>query len=280
MGELYRRDVLLDAGGIKIASRSPTGGAQPTLRFTFRVELSGQAAPNTAEISIWNLGKKTRAILQERELLTILEAGYFGSRSTIFRGKLEYGSTIKDGTDWVTSFQSSDGGPEVAKSRVNFSRKGGAPIGDVLKQLALELGLGLGNVVEKANAGSIRGKATEFINGVVLSGKTYDLIQKVAGQMGYGVSIQNGQLQLLAPTETLREDAVLLTGSTGLVGSPEAGEKGHVKARSLLQPDLVPGRKLRIESREVTGFFKTVRSVFLGDTWGQDWYTDIEGKPL
>lgn len=280
MGELYDRDVLLNAGGVRIASRSPAGGPRPTLRFTFRVERSIQKAPNTAEISIWNLTKQTRALLQERDLLTILEAGYVGSRSTIFTGDLEYGTTTRDGTDWITSFQSADGGRQVAESRVNVSFKGGADIGTVLTRLASELGVGLGNAVEKARGGAIRGSVTEFINGVVMSGKTYDQLEKVAKQMGFGVSIQDGQLQLLGPTETLKEQAILLTKRTGLVGSPEAGERGRIKARSLLQPDLVPGRLVRVESEEVTGFYRVDKAVFVGDTWGQDWYTDVEGKPL
>ena len=280
MGELYGRDVLLKAGRVQIASRSPAGGVQDTLRVSFKVARSLQGPPNTATISIWNLSKPTRAILQAAGLRTILEAGYFGSRSTIFQGELEYGSTTRSGTNWITTIQSADGGRKIASSRVNFSRKAGVPIGDVLKALAKELGLGLGNVVAKADAGAIRGAITQYLNGVVLSGKTYDQLEKVAKHMGYGLSIQNGQPQLLAPTETLKDEAVLLTRKTGLVGSPEAGEKGQIKARSLLQPDLVPGRKVRIESEEVTGFIRVDRSVFTGDTWGQDWYTEIEGKPL
>jgi hypothetical protein len=280
LGELYDRDVLLNAGGVQIASRSPEGGQKPTLRFTFRIERSNQKEPNTAEISIWNLSKTTRSILQEDEIQTILEAGYHGSRETIFHGELEYGSTMRDGTDWITTLQSTDGGRQVASSRVNFSRKGGVPIGDVMTALAKELGVGLGNAVEKASGGSLRGSVTEFINGVVLSGKTYDQLNKVAMQMGYGLSIQNGQIQLLGPTETLKDRAALLTRTTGLIGSPEPGEKGRVRARSLLQPGLIPGRRVRIESEAVTGFYRVDRVVFSGDTWGTDWYSDIEGKPL
>lgn len=280
MGELFDRDVLLNAGGVQIASRSPTGGRRDTLRFTFRIERSLSKDPNTAEISIWNLNKETRSLLQELDLETVLEAGYVGSRSTIFSGQLDYGSPSRDGTDWITTLQSADGGKQISKARVNLSFGSGTPVGTVLLQLAKELGLGLGNVVEKASAGSIRGKVTEYLQGIAMNGSAYEELNKIAKQMGLGLSIQDGQVQLLAPVETLRGDAVLLTRRTGLIGSPEVGEKGRVKARSLLQPDLVPGRRVRIESEQVTGFFKVMRTVFLGDTWGQDWYSDIEGKPL
>jgi hypothetical protein len=280
LGELRNRDVLLNAGGIQIASRTAEGGAKPTLRFTFRIERSLQKDPNTAAISIWNLSKQSRAALQSLDLNTILEAGYFGARAQIFAGKLEFGSSVRDGANWVTSFQSSDGGERVRKSRSSFSLKGSTDLGGVLRRLANDMGLGLGNVAAKASEGSLRGAVTEYINGVVLSGKTYDQLENVAKQMGYGLSIQDGQIQLLSPTETLSSDAVLLNRSTGLLGSPENGEKGVVSLRCLLQPGLVPGRRIRVESDEVTGFYRVDRAVFVGDTWGQDWYTDVEGKPL
>ena len=280
MGELFDRDVLLNAGGVQIASRSPTGGRRDTLRFTFRIVRSTSKDPNTAEISIWNLNKQTRSLLQELDLQTVLEAGYVGSRSTIFSGQLEYGSTGREGTDRVTTLQAADGGKRISEARVNLSFGSGTPVGTVLLRLAKELGLGLGNVAEKASAGSVRGKITEYLQGIALNGSAYEELNKIAKQMGLGLSIQDGQPQLLAPVETLRGDAVLLTRRTGLIGSPEVGEKGRVNARSLLQPDLVPGRRVRIESEQVTGFFKVTRAEFRGDTWGQDWYTDIEGKPL
>lgn len=280
MVELFDRDVLLNAGGVQIASRSPTGGTRDTLRFTFKIERSTSKEPNTAQISIWNLNQQTRALLQELELQTVLEAGYVGSRAVIFSGQLEYGSPGRDGTDWITTLQSADGGKQISQARVNLSFGAGTGVGTVLLCLAEELGLGLGNVAEKAKAGSLRGAVTEYLNGIALNGKAYDELEKIAKQMGLGLSVQDGQVQLLAPLETLRGDAVLLTKRTGLIGSPEVGEKGRVRARSLLQPDLIPGRRVRIESEQVTGFFKVMRSTFIGDTWGQDWYSDIEGKPL
>jgi hypothetical protein len=264
---LYDRDVLLNAGGVQIASRTPSGSSRDVLRFTFKVQRSLSKEPNTAEISIWNLNAQTRALLQELNLHTVLEAGYVGSRAVIFSGELEYGSPGRDGTDWISTLQSADGGQQISQARVNLSFGGGTGVGTVLLRLAEELGLGLGNVAEKAREGSLRGAVTEYLQGIALNG-------------GLGLSVQDGQVQLLAPLETLRGDAALLTQRTGLVGSPEAGEKGRIKARCLLQPDLIPGRRVRIESDQVTGFFKVTRSTFVGDTWGQDWYSDIEGKPL
>ena len=64
------------------------------------------------------------------------------------------------------------------------------------------------------------------------------------------------------------------------MGSPQPGEDGLIAARSLLLPDLLPGRKVEIVSKEVDGFFQVQRSRFTGDTTGGDWYVDIEAEPL
>lgn len=280
MAELFNRDAALNAGGLRIATRSPTGGVQPTLKLTFRVERSLQRDPNKAEISIWNLRQQSRVRLQEKNIPTTLEAGYFGDTAQIFGGVLEFGSSIRQGADWVTTIQSADGGDKIASQRINVSFKGATGIGTVLQRLAGELGLGLGNVAEKASQGSLRGDVTEYLNGIVFSGNTYDQLEKVAKQMGLGISIQDGQIQLLGPTETLKPRAVLLAPTTGMIGTPEPGEDGSIKVRSLLQPNLIPGRLFEVRSAQVRGFYRVDRVVFTGDTWGDAWYSDLEGKPL
>ena len=98
--------------------------------------------------------------------------------------------------------------------------------------------------------------------------------------MGLTWSIQDCQMLFLGPTQYVGTDPVLLEPGTGLVGSPEAGEKGVVAARSLLQPDLLPGQRVQIKSAQVDGFFRIEKTVFSGDTRGGEWYADLECKPL
>jgi hypothetical protein len=98
--------------------------------------------------------------------------------------------------------------------------------------------------------------------------------------MGYSWSIQDKEIQILGPLDTVGGKVITLEVGTGLIGSPQVGEKGIVKVRSLLQTDLLPGRGVKILSRLIDGFFRIEKSTFEGDTWGQAWYVDLECKPI
>ncbi len=284
MSELFNRDLSVIVGTLKIATRAAgPDKARPTLRVVFNVSLSLSSDANTCNLSIYNLKKDNRSLLhQSKKLTTIVNAGYVGNAHDIFKGDLEFVGSAREGTDWVTTLQSGDGANKFKGSRINLSFKGPVTLKVVLKKIAAATGLDLGNVIEKADQGSFREALQEFKNGKVLSGAAIEAIKKLAKDMGYGHSVQGGANLLLGPNETLALPAVLLKAGTGLLGSPEPGEDGFVTARSLLQPELLPGRQVKLEAREIDGFFRVEKekSVFSGDTWGNDWDSQVELKPL
>ncbi len=282
MAKLFNRDLVLNAGGLEIRTRDPESpNARPTLRVVFQVVRSRTKDPNTADLSIYNLKKSNRVALQEKEINTVLRAGYVDNISQIFGGQLQRGSSVRDGSDWITSIQSGDSTKAFKSSRISKSFGGPVDVQDVLENVAKELGVGLGNLKDKIAEGGIRAGLSQFSNGFVAVGKTEKVLHRITKAMGYTFSIQDGQLQLLSPGETINPDeAILLSSSTGLIGSPEPGEKGIVKARSLMQPETLPGRKVKIESDEINAFFRIDKVVFSGDTWASDWYSDLEVSPV
>jgi hypothetical protein len=278
---LFNRDFVLNAGGLLISTRDPrTLDARPTLRVIFQITRALNKDPNTADVSIFNLRKENRSRLQEKGISTIIEAGYVDNISQIFGGDLQFGSTVRDGSDWITTIQSGDGSKAYKSARISKSFAGPVPVERVLEVVGKSLGVDLGNLLKKVDKGSLRDKFKEFSNGVVLKGKSEKVFQEIVKSMGYSASIQDEEIQMLEPGETIGGKAILLSPGTGLIGSPEPGEEGIVKARSLLQPGLLPGRGVKIEAREVDGFFRVDKVVFSGDTWGDDWYSDLELKPL
>ena len=128
--------------------------------------------------------------------------------------------------------------------------------------------------------------ASQVINGGLLEGPSHRNMTELLAARGYGWSIQDGKLQILKGSDVRPETALVLSAETGLVGSPGFGSppsKGKpptLRARALIFPEIVPGRKIDLRATASTGLFKAVRVTHTGDTHGQDWYTEIEAVPL
>lgn len=280
MAVLFGREVVITVGTLRISSRTQQGIAQDTLRVQFKVTRALKKDPNTATVAIYNLNKSNRSALQVKRVPTVIEAGYVDNVSQIFGGDLTFGSSQKEDVHWVTTVQSGDGDTAFKTKRINTSFKGPIKLTQVLDIVGESLGINLGNLKEKVAKGGFRALLDEYTNGVTLSGKSEQVFDRIAKAMGFTWSIQDAQILLLGPKETITGATVVLQPGTGLIGSPEPGEDGIVKARSLLQPELVPGRRVQIISSEVEGFFRVEKIVWTGDTRATDWYSDIEAKPL
>ena len=64
----------------------------------------------------------------------------------------------------------------------------------------------------------------------------------------------------------------------GLIGK-EASKQDGIEFKALIQTTrFKPGRKVKIQSREVDGFFKILKSKFAGDTHAPAWFVICEGK--
>ena len=287
---LFDRDVIVNVGGLRIASRLldatrqelkiEEGTQTNTLKVVFGIAKTVKKEPNKCDLILYNLKKSNRIALQKKKQEVIIEAGYVGNTSILFEGQLEYSSSVQNGRDWVTSLQSSDGTGLMQSKRINKSFKGPARATDILNAAAKALGVKPGNLKKAIKRGSVRGNLSEFTNGIVLSGKADKVLDSVAKSMGYFYSIQDGQLLLLSQQDFLGTTATVISPETGMVGSPEPGEGGFVNVRTLIQPNLLPAHRVEIRAEEASGFYRIERVDFTGDTWGSDWFADLECRPL
>lgn len=281
MAEYFNRDFSVQVGPRLIRARPDDEDvSRPTLRITFNVEKGDAKTPNQAEVTILNLSDNSRSAIQEKGAACIIEAGYVNNTSQIFAGDLQYASTKRSGPDWVTTFQTGDGSAKYRGARISESLPKGTQLTQAIEKAAGALGVGLGNAVEKIQEGNFRGGLQEFARGVVLQGRASDELDKLLKTAGLQWSIQDGQLQLLRANETTDDQAVVISSGTGMIGSPEVGEKGEVTVRTLLQGLIRPGGRVQLETEELNGLFKVGRVNHVGDTWGNDWYTELEAKPL
>lgn len=250
------------------------------LRISFNVKKSEKKEPNTAEVKVYNLEASTRKALGNRKTARVqLLAGYAGSIAQIFAGDLRVAESMREGANWLTRFESGDGESSSRASRVNKSFAK-LTFRQMLNELASAIGVGAGNAPKLAEQGRFQGALQSLAKGSTINGRASEILDVIARSSGYEWSIQDGQLQFVQVGRTLQTEAVSLSPDTGLLGSPELGEKGFITARSLLQPSIIPGRKVQVKSRQVDGFFKVTKLEHSGDTRGDDWSTTFEGVPI
>lgn len=249
-------------------------------RIQFRVEKTSDAAPNTIDFSISNLAAATRERLQQANVPVIFEAGYLDQTEVLFKGDCRYISSSHQETDWVTRVQSGDGENAFAGSRVNESFAANTDVRDVAKKAMEAMKLEMRDAAIAVKNGDWKGAQEKLWHGCTASGKAANILSDVLGSGGMSWSIQDGVLQVLSRGKTTGDKAIVLGPTTGLIGSPELGEKGYVKLRSLLNGGLKPGRRLVLNSAAFQGAFRIEKVLHVGDTHGAEWYSDVEAFPL
>ena len=289
MSDLFNREVRVNVGGLLVHSQRVVADGKAVkqgLDVSFSAEGSLTRAPNTLDLAILNLNPDNRARLQQVEGTAIccLEAGYPGNIGQIFAGTVRTVFSGQEGVDWITSLECSDGSQQLRSKRINTSFPPGTRLKTVLEAVAKATGLELGNVSRTlldsaafTNGGKNLGQ--DFVEGVVVSGSAADEFDSLLQSAGLEWSIQGGEIQILRAGRPLEIPPVLLSTSSGLIGSPEVGQDGVVRFRSLIQPGIVPGRKVQVQSRQINGsVFKVIKTKVIGDMAGTEWYVESEAR--
>lgn len=267
MSRLYRRLWRVRLGTLELED----------IAIAFKVAKDTSRQPNKLELEIRNLAESTRAQLEVsgRGTPVRLEVGYRDEGFfRLFDGQARTIETLFEAPTITTKIEARDAGDTYRRARVNRSYAPMTPVATVLRDLADSMDVGVGNLMELAGGAALEGGGRQFPEGTVVSGQASQEFDRIVRSMGLRWSIQDGVLQLQQRGRPLNATAVLLAPDTGLVGSPTK-EKKLVKARSLLQPGLYPGRRVDLRSRVISGGFE-VRSVeYVGNTESQDWYCDL-----
>lgn len=257
------------------------------LHFDFRVSRTLKPEPNTADFTIYNLAPENRRFLQTQKggVTVMLHAGYASDSKLplIFFGQLREVTTVRDGADWVTTLSTGDG-DKARKSPIGFSLGPGASFEAAVKKTVESMGLHAGNITKDIAQGKFGDASKELVEGFTSFGFGGPELDKLLDSAGLEGSIQNGELQILKKNASLNTSAVVLSDKTGLVGSPELGLdnliRTQAKVRTLLNSEVVPGRIVHVISENLDAKFRSERVVYVGQTGGGDWYTDIEAIAL
>lgn len=274
------RDWRLQIGTVVIAPG--TGRHVPTV--SFEVSKSTKREPNKARIEIMNLSDDRVEQLAGFDDVTVqLDAGYDGDDlDTIFLGDVRDLWTSRQTPDRVTRILAEDGGRSYRTASINRSFGPGTPVATVIQECATAMGVSPGNLAAVSTQAQLTNGGDNYATGTTLSGPAWRELSRVCSSCDVQWSIQNGVLQFRQSRRPAESRAVLLTPSTGLIGSPTRGEKDRrtrkvsYAVQSLLRPGLYPGRTVRVESKDLTANLQCKNAQYQGNTTGGDWYVNMD----
>lgn len=270
MTRLFRRDYVLQVDTLEIRD----------LNVAFAIERTLRRRPGRAEIKVWNLSSSHRAQLEALSpghIFVEFRAGFVGETSLLFRGELHEARSERSGNDIVTTVRSRDGGGAHG-ARVSRSHAPGASLETVIDGVVDAMGIGEGNLRDVLSSATMGGVGV-FAGGATTSGSAADELDRLTGSAGLEWSIQEGVLQVLPRGRALQRTAIRLAPETGMLDSPTREKDGKIKIKTLLIPDLVPGRLVEVESDFVRGTFRVEAAAYRGEYAGSDWGIEVTCGP-
>jgi len=259
------------------------------LRISFEITKSILSFPNLARITLYNPNQDTLSALEEKYTRIVLNAGYEGNLRLLFKGDVRNVFQTKTGRDRLLTIYSGDGEKSWQNATFNKTLSENLSIRSAIEEVL--------KTFSDVNIGTLQGlpQVADKIRGQVLSGSSKDIMDNFAEEYGFSWSIQDGEIVITPEQEPLEGDeAVLVTASTGMIGSPTITEIG-VDVTTLLNPRLLPNRGFIIKSlnAEVTignlffrnikrttaeGLYKIQEVIFKGDSRGGDWLSSVKGR--
>jgi hypothetical protein len=277
----------------------------------FKISATLKPEPNKCVLTLWNVNPDHRAQLLKRnkpnptgKLVGVpvqVEAGYKDNLSTLFGGDLREVASDRFGVDWKTVLSGDDGGRSYREARFpggGLSFRKGAPIGNIISQCCDALDIGTGNAADFEATAKIAGFGSTLPGPMVFDGHVATGLTRLLASVSLTWSVQKGALQIREKGKPLNLDAILLSPSTGLLGSPEAAIDASVslgnpqqlaagakvatkkpkqndpsilKLKTMLIPGLVPGRKINLQSASFSGGYYLSEIEYVGQSWGNEW---------
>lgn len=280
--ELFGRNVQVTIGPKGKIGKLITG-----IRITGKIEKSLEQAPNPATFELYNLSEDTRALATKAGAVIIVKAGYGDNPPIIYQGDIARVLPKRKGPDIILTVEAGDGETNYQNASADISLAPGALFGQVYDNLAGQFGLSKGQEV-----GMDRNQ--QYLQGYSGTGLVRDQMKTILSKQGLGYSIQDNQLQVIPLDGATDELVVVLKPSTGLIGSPfkqitlrqdlakqgKEAKKDGVHFTSLLNAQIRPGRRVKIESSEVTGIYKVEKVTHQFDTHAQTFYSEGEANSL
>lgn len=275
---LFGRQVVVrlipgDGGDVR-ELRSAAGGPGLSIKVRSKKATTGSAA--TCTIEIINSALDSISAISQPGSVVEVYAGYSGQLPNgvvnpqllgvpkrIWHGNPVYGGVKSESKppDTVLTIEASDGGNALSTARVSISFATQTTLRQIIAEALRQTGI-------PSDVTTI--PETVYPAGYRFVGKPGDLFSQLAVSAGQSWFIRDGAFNF---TGTSSAESVLLSSSTGMVGSPTPKSDGSVEVKSLLNPAIRVGGSVELQSVYVNGSY-TVQSLetSLDSGFGGDYY--------
>lgn len=257
-----------------------TNAANPhALHISFSVEKSTSETSNTAKVQVWNLSPANLKVLDTKDCVIELQAGYEDHIALILAGNVVTSSTQKDGADVLTEIEVMDGRVELRDTYITVSYTGKINVKPIFDYIAKEMGVSV-----------VYSKGCTFAdlpNGFSFVGAAKNALKKLCNACGLSWSIQNQVLHIRRPNEAISTRGYLLSPETGLLDIPkritlavetsstvdESKTENQIgyEVRYLLNGAIGVNDCVRLESSEARGYFRVYKLTIDGDNLAGEW---------
>ena len=251
-----------------------TSKSQPLpLHINFSLQKSDLETQNTGRVTLWNLNPSQLAVLNEKDCMVSLKAGYGSKLALIFAGIVSYVSTTIDSADRKTEIEVIDNLVEIRDTYVSVSYNGTVNWKTIFDDVAAQMGV--------AVSYSYNAEFVDISNGFSFVGLARDIMTKGCKCCNLNWSLQNGVMQVKKPGDVMSREVYVLSPDTGLLGIP---------ARVVITQDEATGKNtlgwdveyflngainiddyVKLESDTVTGYFRVYSLEISGDNVSGDW---------
>jgi hypothetical protein len=263
------------------------------LHITFRISQADVQAPNTAQIRVWNLSPATSKRIEKEFTQVTLQAGYGDDVNVIFDGTIvQLRRGRANATDTYLEISASDGDAAYNFGIIATSLAAGAKPEDQYAAITAAFAK-YGASAADVPAGTFNDQTTP--RGKVMFGMARDYMRDLADTSLSTWSIQNGKVIVVKTNSYLPGEAVVVNSQSGMIGIPEQ-TVGGVNVRVLLNPRLKYCGRIQVNEGDINraavslnaaspttylprlvedGFYRIVVCNHIGDTRGEDWYSDL-----
>lgn len=247
------------------------------LHIAFSIEKSDSSSLNNGKVQLWNLAKASRDVLDQKDCMVILSAGYGRSVALILQGNITSSTTTLDGNDLMTELEVVDGRASVRDTYVSLSYVGKVNEQTIYNDLANRMGM---TVVYSEGI-----VFTDIPNGFSYVGKAVNCLSQMTKNNGKSYSIQNGVLQIFTIGQAAGIKGYILSADTGLIEIPsriiisdsEKTSDGNTVSQSgwevkyFLNGAIGVNDIVQVESSTVRGYFRVHKISIDGDNLEGDW---------